>query len=76
MDLDVNDNTFKVNVIDSNQFEPKEFASCEIPFEDSLMKPDECLPGLMNRTRMMRLLSLRQFLSMVNLVKKFSEGIL
>ena len=46
VDLDVNDNTFEVNVIDSNQFEPKEFASCEIPFEDSLVKPDECLPGL------------------------------
>ena len=46
VDLDVNDNTFEVNVIDSNQFEPKEFASCEIPFENSLVKPDESLPGL------------------------------
>ena len=37
VDLDVNDNTFEVNVIDSNQFEPKEFTSYEIPFEDSLV---------------------------------------
>ena len=39
-------NTFEINVIDSNQFQSKEFASCEIPFEDSLVKPDKCLPGL------------------------------
>lgn len=44
--LDVNDNTFEVNVIDSNQFEPKKFASCETPFEDTTVKPDGCLPGL------------------------------
>ena len=43
--LDVNDNTFEVNVINSNQIEPKEFASCDIPFEDSLVKLLECLPG-------------------------------
>ena len=46
VDLDVNDNTFEVNVIDSSQFEPKEFANCKIPFEDSQVKPDECPPGL------------------------------
>ena len=44
--LDVNDNSFEVNVKDSNLFEPKEFAGCEISFEDFLVKPDECLPGL------------------------------
>ncbi len=44
--LDVNDNTFEVNVIDSNQFEPKEFASCEVPFDDPMVKPEDCFPGL------------------------------
>ncbi len=43
--LDVNDNTFEIDVIDSNQFEPKEFASCELPFDDLLTKPVDCLPG-------------------------------
>ncbi len=32
-------------MIDSNQFEPRQFASCEIPFDDTLMKPTDCLPG-------------------------------
>ena len=45
-DLDVNDNTFQVDVINSNEFEPKKFASCDVPFDDSLVKPDDCLPGL------------------------------
>ena len=44
LDLNVNDNTFKVGVINSNEFEPKKFASCDIPFDDSLVKPDDCLP--------------------------------
>ena len=44
--LDVNDNTYQINAIDSNQFEPKTYASCEVPFKDSLMKPKGCLPGL------------------------------
>ena len=46
LDLDVNDNTFQVDVINSNEFEPKKFASCDVPFDDSLVKPDDCLPGL------------------------------
>ena len=29
--LDVNDNLYEVNVLDSNQFDPKTFASCELP---------------------------------------------
>ena len=44
LDLDVNDNTFQVDVINSNEFEPKKFASCDVPFDDSLVKPDDCLP--------------------------------
>ena len=46
LDLDVNDNTFQVDVINSNEFEPKKFASCDVPLDDSLVKPDDCLPGL------------------------------
>ena len=46
VDLDVNDNTFEVDVKDSNQFEQKEFENCEILFENFLVKSDECLPGL------------------------------
>ena len=46
LDLDVNDNTFQVDVINSNEFEPKKFASCDVPFDDSLVKADDCLPGL------------------------------
>ena len=45
-DLDVNDDTFQVDVINSNDFEPKKFASCDVPFDDSLVKPDDCLPRL------------------------------
>lgn len=43
--LDVNENAFKVNVIDSSQFNPKNFASCSLPVDDSLEKPVEGLPG-------------------------------
>jgi hypothetical protein len=43
--LDVNENSFEVNVIDSTHFCPKEFASCDISFDDSLKKPDDLLPG-------------------------------
>ena len=38
--LDVNDNLYEVNVIDSNQFDPKTFASCELPTNDSFEKCD------------------------------------
>ena len=40
----MNDNTFQVDVINSNEFEPKTFASCDVPFDDSLVKPDDYLP--------------------------------
>ena len=39
-ELDVNENLFQINVIDSNQFEPRTFASCEIPNEESFEKCD------------------------------------
>ena len=38
--LDVNDNLYEINVIDSNQFDPKTFASCELPTNDSFEKCD------------------------------------
>ena len=38
--LDVNDNLYEVNVIDSNQFDQKIFASCELPTNDSFEKCD------------------------------------
>lgn len=34
--LDVNDNSFQVNVINSNEFDPKKFASYEIPLQNVL----------------------------------------
>ena len=44
LDLDVNDNTFLIDVINSNEFEPKKCATCDVPFDDSLVKQDDCLP--------------------------------
>ena len=38
--LDVNDNSYQVNVLDSTNFDPKSYASCELPHEDSLQKPE------------------------------------
>ena len=38
--LDVSDNLYEVNIIDSNQFDPKPFASCELPNDDSFEKCD------------------------------------
>ena len=32
--LDENDNLYEVSVIDSNQFDPKSFASCTLPKDD------------------------------------------
>ena len=37
--LDVNDNSCQVNVLDSTNFDPKSYASCELLHEDSLQKP-------------------------------------
>ena len=38
--LDVNDNLYQINVIDSNQFDPKTFASCDLPNDESFEKRD------------------------------------
>ena len=38
--LDVNNNLFEINVLDSNQFDPKSFASCNLPDEESFEKCD------------------------------------
>ena len=32
--LDVNDNLYEINVLDSTQFEPKSFASCDLPNDE------------------------------------------
>ena len=37
-ELDVNENLFQINVLDSNQFEPRTFASSEVPNEESFEK--------------------------------------
>ena len=37
---DVNNNLFEMNVLDSNQFHPKSFASCNLPDEESFEKCD------------------------------------
>ena len=39
--LDINDNSYQVNVLDSTNFDPKAYASCELPQEDSLQKPEK-----------------------------------
>lgn len=36
--LDINDNSYQVNVLDSSQFDPKTYASCTLPEKDSLEK--------------------------------------
>ena len=38
--LDVNNNLFEVNVLNSSQFEPKSYASCDLPEKDTLEKSD------------------------------------
>ena len=38
--LDVNDYLYEVNVLDSNQFDPKTFASCDLPNDKSFEKCD------------------------------------
>ena len=38
--LDINDNAYQVNVLDSSNFDPKAYASCELPQTDSLKKPE------------------------------------
>ena len=38
--LDVNDNLFEINVFDSNQFDPKSFASCNLSDEELFEKCD------------------------------------
>lgn len=38
--IDVNDNLFEINVLNSNQFEPKAYASCNLPDDESFEKCD------------------------------------
>ena len=38
--LDINDNLFEINVLDSNQFDPRTFASCNLPGDESFEKCD------------------------------------
>ena len=38
--MDVNYNLFEINVLDSDQFDPKYFASCNLPDEESFEKCD------------------------------------
>ena len=45
IECDVNDNTFQVNIIDSGQFDPKQFAACDLEIGNDLEKPDNVLPG-------------------------------
>ena len=44
-ELDINDNTFEVGMINSNEMDPKEFASCQVPEKESLEVPECELPG-------------------------------
>ena len=45
-ELDINDNTFEVGMINSNEMDPKEFASCQVPEKEPLGVPECELPGL------------------------------
>ena len=38
--LDANDNLYEINVLDSTQFEPKSFARCDLPKDESFEKCD------------------------------------
>ena len=38
--LDVNDNLYEINILDSTQFEPKSFSSCDLPNDESFEKSD------------------------------------
>ena len=40
IDLDISDNTYQVNVLDSSNFDPKTYASCDLPVKDSIEKCD------------------------------------
>ena len=40
VDLDINENTYQVNVLDSSNFDPKTYASCDLPVKDSIEKCD------------------------------------
>ena len=40
VDLDVNDNIYQVNVLDSSNFDPKTYASCNLPEKDSIERCD------------------------------------
>ena len=44
--LDINDKTFKIGVINSNEIDPKQFASCRVPENNSYEEPDIELMGL------------------------------
>ena len=44
--LDLNENTFEVGAINSNEIDPKEFANCRIPEKNNLEVPDTELTGL------------------------------
>ena len=45
-ELDINDNTFEVKMIISNEMDPTEFASCQVPEKEPLGVPECELPGL------------------------------
>ena len=40
IDLDISDNTYQVNVLDSSNFDPKTYASFDLPVKDSIEKCD------------------------------------
>ena len=40
IELDINENTYQVNVLDSSNFDPKTYASCNLPEKDSMEKCD------------------------------------
>ena len=45
-DLEINDNTFEVGVINSNEIDPKDFAGCIVPEFEQMEVPKCDLPGL------------------------------
>ena len=45
-ELDINDNTFEFGAINSNEINPKDFASCNMPAKEGIEIPDLSLKGL------------------------------
>ena len=44
--LDVNKNAYEIGYLNSNEFDPKYYATCDLPATDDLQIPNDTLPGI------------------------------